>query len=167
MPDRFLEADVMAVEEHLAVDPDEELLDMHVDVRLQKVQELEDAKEERRQIKFVLAMISHMTCVERFRTLKEDILVLRRKLLFPDEVELGRVSWNGVDGLCSLARLTVPNRRNDPGEFVLHQDYNNWVVRDGWVCASTKTCPERSCGSTGVSIMFSHVANEYWVLGTK
>ena len=51
--------------------------------------------------------------------------------------------------------------------FLVCQDYNNWVVREGRTCASTKTCPEQDCGATGLSIIFSHVAKVYWVLGTK
>ena len=43
-------------------------------------------------------------------------------------------------------------------------DYNNWAVRG---CLD-QTCPERDCGATGLSvIIFSHVANVYWVLGKK
>ena len=51
--------------------------------------------------------------------------------------------------------------------ILVYQDYNNWVVREGRTCASTKTCPERDCGATGLSIIFSHIANVYWVLGMK
>ena len=51
--------------------------------------------------------------------------------------------------------------------ILVYQDYNNWVVREGRTCASTKTCPERDCGATGLSVIFSHVANVYWVLGMK
>ena len=40
MPDRFLEPDIVALENFLAVDSDDELLDLYVDVRLQKAQEL-------------------------------------------------------------------------------------------------------------------------------
>ena len=47
------------------------------------------------------------------------------------------------------------------------QDYHNWVVREGRICTSTKTCPERDCSTTDLSIIFSHVANVCWVLGTK
>ena len=36
--------------------------------------------------------------------------------------------------------------------------------REGRTYASTKTCPERDCSATGLSIIFRHIA---WVLGTK
>ena len=51
--------------------------------------------------------------------------------------------------------------------FLVCRDYNNWVVREGRTCASTKTCPEHERSTTGLSIIFSHIANVYWVLGTK
>ena len=40
MLDRFLEADIVALENLLTVDSDDELLDLCVDVRLQKAQKL-------------------------------------------------------------------------------------------------------------------------------
>ena len=40
MLDRFVEADIVALENLLAVDSDDELLDVYVNVRLQKAQEL-------------------------------------------------------------------------------------------------------------------------------
>ena len=51
--------------------------------------------------------------------------------------------------------------------FLVCQDYKLLVVREGRTCASTETCPERDCGTTSLSIIFSHVTNVYWVLGTQ
>ena len=56
------------------------------------------------------------------------------------------------------------DEKNCVSSFFVCQDYNNWAVRED---ASTKTCPERDCGATSISIIFSHVTNVYWVLGTK
>ena len=109
----FLKPNIVALKNLLAVDSDDELLDLYVDVRLQKAQELEDSEEERRQIAFDLDSISN-TGVERFRMAKEDIPVLTTKLRLPDDMESGRVSWSGAEGLCVvLARLSAPNRRFD------------------------------------------------------
>ena len=74
--------------------------------------------------------------------------------------------------LCSYV-LNFSNHEEATNEkcvslFLVCQNYNNWVVREGRICASTKTCPERERDTvTGLSIIFSHVANVYWVLGTK
>ena len=51
--------------------------------------------------------------------------------------------------------------------FLVCQNYRNWVAQKERICASTKTCPERERSATGLSIFFSHVANNYWELGTK
>ena len=51
--------------------------------------------------------------------------------------------------------------------FLVCQNYNNWVVQAVRTCASTQTCPERERGATDLSIIFSHITNVYWVLGTK
>ena len=51
--------------------------------------------------------------------------------------------------------------------FLVCQNYNNWVVQAGRTCASTQTYPERERGATDLSIIFSHITNVYWVLGTN
>ena len=111
MPDRFLEADIAALEKLIAVDSDEEIL---VDVRVQKEDELCEARTTLRGIYFHLGNFSEVECVEKFRMAKADLPVLATKLHLPDEMEFGRVCWTGLEGLCLvLARLSVPNRRFD------------------------------------------------------
>ena len=51
--------------------------------------------------------------------------------------------------------------------FLVSQDYKNWVVWEGRTCASAKTFPEQDGGATDLSIIFSHIADVYWVLGMK
>ena len=61
MLDRFLEADMVALENLLAVDSDDELLDVYVDVRLQKAQVLELTVKEGRRTKRRSAPQSYKT----------------------------------------------------------------------------------------------------------
>ena len=62
--------------------------------------------------------------------------------------------------ILNFSGVKEPQMKKMSITFLVCQDYNNRVVREGRTCASTKTCP-------GLSIIFSHVANVYWVLGTK
>ena len=60
MPDRFLEADKAALEKLIAVDSDEEILDLYVDVRVQKEDELREARTTLRGIYFHLDNFSEV-----------------------------------------------------------------------------------------------------------
>ena len=68
MPDRFLEADIAALEKLIAVDSDEEIPDLYVDVRVQKEDELREARTTLRGIYFHLGNFSEVECVERTST---------------------------------------------------------------------------------------------------
>ena len=47
------------------------------------------------------------------------------------------------------------------------QNYNNWVVQEGVMGASTKTCPEHERCATGFSTIFIHIVNVHWMLNLK
>ena len=94
------------------MDSDEEIPDLYVDVRVQKEDELREARTTLRGIYFHLGNFSEVECVEKFRMAKTDLTVLATKLHLPDEMDFGRVCWTGLEGLrLVLARLSVPNRR--------------------------------------------------------
>ena len=122
MPNRFREQDVADLEALVAVDSDDEFLDLLLDMYVDRAEERREERQGRHGLAFDLDGLSDTACVEKFRFPKADIPTLCHHLGLPDLMTSPcRLSWSGVEGLCVvLARLSTPNRSFDLEE-VFHR----------------------------------------------
>ena len=115
MPDRFRDAELADLETLVALDSDDEFLDLLLAAYAERDEEREEERLGRHGLVFDFNRLPHTSCVEKYRFAKDDLPTLCHRLGLPDRMTSpGRLSWSGLEGLCLvLARLSNPNRNFD------------------------------------------------------
>ena len=115
MPDRFRDAELADLETLVALDSDDEFLDVLLAAYAERDEEREEERLGRHGLVFDFHGLAHTSCVEKYRFAKADLPTLCHYLGLPARMTSPcRLSWSGLEGLCLvLARLSNPNRNFD------------------------------------------------------